>query len=603
MRQNRIINKMKLPNRKTLLLVLSTLLVGLFMGWLLFRSTKEEAALHQHSTASDGVIWTCSMHPQIRQSEPGQCPICGMNLIPLENGAEGQNNPMEVRMSPTAMQLASVQTEIIRKGKAVKELRLSGKVQVDERTLSRQTSHLTGRVEKLYINTTGEFVPKGKVIAEVYSPELVTAQEELFEAQKMKDLQPALFAASKERLKNWKLTDEQINRILEAGKPKETFPILSDINGVVTNKKVQLGDYIQRGSLLFEVANLSQVWVLFDIYESDLTWVKTGDLVKYTFQALPGQKFSGRISFIDPLINPATRVAKARIVVSNLGNKLKPEMFVSGIIKSQSVGSKADLIVPKSAVMWTGDRSVVYVKSVNEQGLNFQMREVLLGPSLGSSYVVTEGLNEGEEIVTYGTFSIDAAAQLAGKPSMMNPEGGATMSGHNHGGMTAENTSANIQHSSHSKSVVIGSKAKMELKLMLDSYIKLKNALTDDNLKNAISMAKEMSTALGKVNMGVFKGEAHIIWMKHSSVLELELQKANKANEIGKMRESFKSISDQMVLLVKSFGSIDGTLYIDYCPMANNNQGAEWLSKEKDIKNPYFGASMLTCGEVRQEFN
>jgi membrane fusion protein, copper/silver efflux system len=427
--------KMKNINRPTLLIALSTLILGLFFGWLFFSEGKIDQEEHNHSLANGSEVWTCSMHPQIRQGEPGSCPICGMDLIPVDMGDSDDDNPMEVKMSPTAMQLANVQTAIIEKGKATKELRLSGKIQVNESSVSTQTAHISGRVEKLYINTTGEYVSKGKVIAEIYSPELVTAQEELFEAQKMKAMQPQLFAASKERLRNWKLSDSQIENILLTGKPQERFPILSDINGVVINKKIQLGDYINRGSSLFELANLSQVWVLFDVYESDLTWIKTGDPIEYTIQAFPGQKFKGKISFIDPFINPTTRVAKARVVSANPGNKLKPEMFVTGMLLSQVKGSQSDIVVPKSAVMWTGERSVVYVKSLNEQSISFAMRVVTLGPSLGDSYIITEGLKYGEEIVTYGAFSIDAAAQLAGKPSMMNPEGGKAMTGHNHGEM------------------------------------------------------------------------------------------------------------------------------------------------------------------------
>jgi membrane fusion protein, copper/silver efflux system len=427
---------MKKINRRTLVIALTTLVIGFLFGWLFFSGAETKPDDHNHAAMqSDSEVWTCSMHPQIRQGEPGSCPLCGMDLIPVDMGDKEDENSMEVRMSPTAMQLANVQTTIIEKGKATKELRLSGKIQVDERYVSSQTAHLSGRVEKLYINTTGEYVPKGKVIAEIYSPELVTAQEELFEAQKMKAMQPQLFEASKERLKNWKLSNTQIDGILKSGKPQETFPILSDINGIVINKKIQLGDYINRGSALFDVANLSQVWVLFDIYESDLTWIKTGDVIEYSVQSFPGQKFKGKISFIDPFINPTTRVAKARIVTSNQGGKLKPEMFVSGTVSSQVKGSQSNLVVPKSAVMWTGERSVVYVKSLKEQGTHFAMREVTLGASLGASYIVLDGLKDGEEIVTNGAFSIDAAAQLAGKPSMMNPEGGKAMAGHDHGEM------------------------------------------------------------------------------------------------------------------------------------------------------------------------
>ena len=399
-------------------------------------------------------------------------------------------------------------------------------------------------------------------------------------------------------MKNWKLTEKQINQILKGGVVQEQFPILADVSGIVLNKKVNLGDYIKKGQTIYEVANLSKVWVLFDVYESDIPWVKTGDKVQFTVQSIPGETFNGKISFIDPVINPKTRVASARVEINNPGMRLKPDMFVLGIIESPIHNEKEALIVPKSAVMWTGERSVIYTKITNAKGISFMMKEVTLGPALGDSYVIKSGLEPGEEIATNGTFSIDAAAQLAGKPSMMNPEGSVVMTGHNHGG---GNTPQNTDHSTHSKNITISSKAKDELNPLFNEYFKLKNALVDDNLDKAVSASKDMGVLLSKVNMGVFTGEAHNVWMKHSSVLEKELRKANSTGEIGKMRVLFKNISDQMVMLIKTFGGIDQPVFVDYCPMANNDQGAEWLSTEKEINNPYFGASMLKCGEVKQE--
>ncbi|MBD80974.1 MAG: efflux transporter periplasmic adaptor subunit [Crocinitomicaceae bacterium] len=588
---------MKSINKKTIYTALGTLVLGLFLGWLIFGGSSNEQVAENKHEHSENTIWTCSMHPQIRQNEPGQCPLCGMDLIPLSDGSS-DDNPMEIKMSPTAMQLANVQTSIIYKKKPVKEVRMNGKIKADERNVTSQSSHIPGRIEKLMVSFTGESVQKGQVLAHVYSPELVTAQEELFEAQKIKEAQPRLYQAAVEKLKNWKLTEKQINQILKGGVVQEQFPILADVSGIVLNKKVNLGDYIKKGQTIYEVANLNKVWVLFDVYESDIPWVKNRDKVQFTVQSIPGEIFNGKISFIDPVINPKTRVASARVEISNPGMRLKPDMFVLGTIESPIHNEQEALIVPKTAVMWTGERSVVYTKITNTKGISFMMKEVTLGPALGDSYVVLSGLESGEEIATNGTFSIDAAAQLAGKPSMMNPEGGVVMTGHNHGG---GNTPQNTDHSAHSKSISIGPKAKEELKPLLNTYLKLKDALVDDNVENAIAASKEMNIVLSKVNMGVFKGEAHNVWMKHSNSLEKELRKASNTNEIGKMRALFKNMSDQMVMLFKTFGAVDRPVFVNYCPMANNDQGAEWLSIEKEIKNPYFGASMLKCGEVKQE--
>ena len=193
----------------------------------------------------------------------------------------------------------------------------------------------------------------------------------------------------------------------------------STSSGIVTARRVNNGDYVSQGSLLYEVSDLSRVWILFDAYESDLPFLKKGDKVEFSIQALPGISYSGNIMFIDPVIDPVNRVAKVRLEMSNPGAKLKPEMFATGMVKSNLAEYKDKLVIPRSAVLWTGKRSIVYVKQAGEEPI-FKIREIELGPQLGNSYVVTDGLKDGEEIVTDGTFSVDAAAQLAGKPSMMN---------------------------------------------------------------------------------------------------------------------------------------------------------------------------------------
>jgi len=236
------------------------------------------------------------------------------------------------------------------------------------------------------------------------------AQEEFFEAQKIMETQPQLFNAAKEKLKNWKLSDNQIEGILKNGKILEEFPIQADVSGYVTKKTINLGDYFRKGQTLYEIANLSKVWVLFDVYESDMTWIKKGDNIKFTVPSLPGESFEATITYLDPVIDPKTRVAKARIEYNNTTEKLKPEMFVSGVVEAKLSNTSNSLVVPKTAVMCTGKRSVVYVKNTNAKGVSFIMRDVTLGTALGDSCIIKEGLEEGEEIAVNGTFSIDAAA-------------------------------------------------------------------------------------------------------------------------------------------------------------------------------------------------
>lgn len=586
---------MKNINRSTVIIAISTLAIGLILGWLIFGGTdktSENEHIHNASEAKE-TIWTCSMHPQIRKNEPGDCPICGMDLIPLESETN-EVDPMAVSMSPTAMQLAQVQTMKVGKGNTNKALRLTGKVQADERLLYTQSSHIPGRVEQLTINFTGDFVKEGQIIAYIYSPDLVTAQEELFEAKKLKETQPALFNAAKEKLKNWKLSDKQIDQIVKSNKTIEQFPILANVSGYVTKKMVNLGDYIKQGEALYEIADLSKVWVLFDVYETDMTWINKGDAVIYTVQSIPGKTFKGKISYIDPVIDPKTRVAKARLEATNKGLMLKPEMFTTGTIEAKTNTNYTSLTVPKTAVMWTGKRSVVYVMQMSAQGVSFIMREVTLGPELGESYVIEDGLQPGEEIAINGTFSIDAAAQLAGKPSMMNPEGGVAMAGHNHGG----NTNSNMETMPvSSKRTTISEDAKKSLQPIFDNYFKLKVALASDDFEEAKASGAALYSALGKVDMNLFKADAHSQWMQQSTVLKAALQHIEHLGDIKAIREKFISISNSMIATAESFDPISTAIYVQHCPMADSNKGADWLSLDKEIQNPYFGESMLSCGE------
>ena len=387
---------------------------------------------------------------------------------------------------------------------------------------------------------------------------------------------------------------------MESGKIREELSILADISGYVTDKKVNLGDYVNKGQVIYQIANLSSVWILFDVYESDMAWIKKGDEVRFSLQSLPGEEFLGKISYIDPVIDPMSRVAKARVEVSNKDLKLKPEMFVSGMVEAKLPIKSDAIVVPKSAVMWTGERSVVYVKNPLSKEVSFVMRNVTLGPALGNGFVINDGLAAGEEIAVNGTFSIDAAAQLAGKPSMMNPEGGPAMTGHNHGSTSTSNT-IDLSSSMGEKSLSVDQKTKDAILPIYKEYLSMKDALVNDDLASAKSYGTKLLGVLEKIDMSLFKGDSHTIWMKQSGDIKNALQHAEHFNTLDEIRKAFQTISDRMIALEKAFKSNSKTLFVLHCPMANNNMGADWISATKEIKNPYYGQAMLTCGKVTEE--
>lgn len=605
-------NKMT-TQTKNILKMAGVLFIGLLLGWLFFGGNEKPQSNHDTDKVNE-VIWTCSMHPQIRMHESGKCPICGMDLIPLDSN-QSEVDVNAIQMTEDAIKLANIQTMVVGNDKANKELRLNGKVQIDERKVYTQSAHIPGRIESLKINFTGEKVNKGQVLAMVYSPELVTAQEELLQAFSINESQPELFEAAKQKLNNWKIGENSINKILSSGKIIQQFPITADVSGIVTAKKVELGNYVGMGVPIYEITDLSSLWILFDVYESDMPWVKVGDKISYTIQSIPGETFEGKISFLDPFINPQTRVATARIEIKNIENNLKPEMFVSGIIKNNvSKSAFNEIVIPKSAVMWTGERSVIYIQIIEENGVSFKLREVTLGPSLGDSYVIKSGLETGEEIVVNGTFTVDAASQLAGKPSMMNLEGGKKMAEHENMDMSGtktengkkpasiiNNESKNkVDYSTMDQRIVTSKEFQSQLKIVFMDYNQMKDALVKDDFKTSNLAALSLLKNIDKINMKLLVStDAHKQWMALEPNIKLGATKISNSKTIEEERKYFIQLSMNMMRAVKIFG-VNLKIYEQFCPMANENGGAYWLSMSKEILNPYFGEAMLTCGSTKQ---
>lgn len=413
------------------------LLAGFFLGWLIFSGgsgsgNQTTTAEHDHDHNHGEKVWTCSMHPQIRMDKPGKCPLCAMDLIPLTTTGSGDAaiDPDAIQLSAEAVALANVQTTVVSRQNPVKDIRLYGTIQVDERLSQSQTSHVNGRIEKLMVTFTGESVRQGQTIATIYSPELLSAQQELLEALKMQDIQPTLLRAVREKLSLWKLSDEQIAAIERSGEVSPLIDIKANTGGIVVSKNVNQGDYVNTGTILFDIADLSRVWAVFDAYESDLPFLKVGDKLEYSLQSLPGKTFSGKISFINPILDPTTRTAKIRVETTNPRMELMPGMYANALANAPLKQYNNEIVIPKSAVLWTGKRSIVYMKQPGTETPAYLLREVELGPSLGDTYVVLSGIDDGNEIVTNGVFTIDASAQLAGKRSMMNDESGHAVTGH-----------------------------------------------------------------------------------------------------------------------------------------------------------------------------
>ena len=407
-----------------------TLAAGLLLG-ILLRGCISRGGGSADNEEEDDAVWTCSMDPQVKLPDPGKCPICGMDLIKMKKGETPSStvDPNAVMFSDEALALANVETAVVGGVQGHREVRLFGKIEPDQRQQQSQSAYVAGRIERLNINAVGDYVTKGQTLALIYSPELYTAEQELVSALNTtansqlstlsSQLSPLIDAAV-EKLRLLNIPQSQIDEVIKSKKASPYITLKANTSGTVISKSVSQGDYVRQGQPLLQIADLSRVWAVFQAYESDLPFVHKGQEVQFTAEALPGETFTGRVVFVDPVLNGQTRTAGVRVELVNRGGKFKPEMLLVGNVAA-SMQKYADegVVIPKSAVLWTGKRSVVYVKDEVEERPTFLLRQVTLGPSLPDGYVVLDGLAEGEEIVTNGAFAIDAAAQLEGKRSMM----------------------------------------------------------------------------------------------------------------------------------------------------------------------------------------
>ena len=590
---------------KKYIIYTAILAIGLVLGYVFFGPSAEGSVNSKKVTdmsedvnhSEEHQMWTCSMHPQIMLPEPGDCPICGMDLIPAETGADGLAMN-EIKMSENAMALANIQTTIVGNISGIDDnkITLSGKIMANEEANAVQASYFEGRIEKLNVNFTGEEVRKGQLLATIYAPTLVAAQQELLTASDLKESQPGLYKAVRNKLKLWKLSESQIDQIESSGKVRENFPIYATVSGTVSQKMAEEGDYVKQGQPIVKVSDLGTVWAMFDAYERQISQLKEGQKVTITSNAYPNKEFEASVSFIDPTLNTKSRTVSVRATLNNKENLLKPGMFVTAkVAMTKGNTMESAISIPATAVMWTGERSLVYVKT-NPNEPVFEMQEVTLGTKNGENYTIIEGLSKGDEVVTNGTFTVDAAAQLQGKKSMMNASGGKTMTGHE-GHLGMENLNNTVDAA---KRMDVASKFQEQLKTVFDDYIMLKTALTNDQSEKAKTAAQTLQKSLTQVDLALLKDKnANNHWAQLEKELKASSNEIAQTSDIKTQRNHFISLSAHLINAMKAFG-INQEIYIDFCPMANNNEGAYWLSTEKEIQNPYYGQAMLKCGEVRE---
>ncbi|CCO23652.1 efflux RND transporter periplasmic adaptor subunit [Maridesulfovibrio hydrothermalis] len=488
-----------------------------------------EHGLDAEITDTGEVVWTCSMHPQIQLPEPGKCPLCFMDLIPLEKGGESGDEAISLRqisLTDRSRKLAGIASSPVERRNVSVETRMVGKVDYDETRIGTITAWTGGRIDKLYIDYTGSSVRRGQAMASIYSPELLTAQVELIQAVKakealqgssmkvVKDTAARTAKAAREKLRLLGLSKTQIANIIKKGKAAQHITLYSPMSGIVIKKDVVEGVYVKTGTPIYTIADLSRVWVILEAYESDLPWIRMGMLVDFTTEAYPGKSFQGKVVYIDPVVNEKTRTIRIRLEVPNKGLKLKPGMFVRAV---SQIDKKAEtqLVIPASAPLITGKRAVVYIAVPGKEGV-YEGREIVLGPKAGDFYVVKYGLAQGERVVTKGNFKIDSALQIIAKPSMMNQESGVKKAVHNHGGDSAvmENMDNKIQPEYTLPPLFIS-----RLVYLKKDFDKLMETAKSGNIDESRKLYSKFFDSVTAIDSSGLKGESSLVWKELSMLL------------------------------------------------------------------------------------
>jgi Cu(I)/Ag(I) efflux system membrane fusion protein len=407
---------------KTKLKFIAPIMLALIVGYWLGNSRTPTA--HPESPAVESATpteYTCSMHPQIRQPNPGLCPLCAMDLIPVGNDGGVDPGPRSIALSASARELARIETTRVKRGEAIADLSLAGVLAYDT-TRSRDVVLLSeGQIRTLYANVLGMSVKVGDPLAEVYSPDVFAASSELAVAGLSS---PQVADSARRKLRLLGVDEEQIRQMEKTGKADETYMVRSPIDGVVVMINGHQGHWLMKGDDLVELSDPSLVWAHFDVYEMDIGKIRIGQAITITVEAYPGESFSGEIVFIPSELDLMTRGVKVRADIPNPDGRLKPGMFTRAQVQARLADDV--VLIPASAVLSTGKRAITYVQAPDDESV-FEGRVVSLGPRIGDRYVVMDGMEAGERVVTRGAMRIDSSLQLLAKPSMMSlpSEGGA----------------------------------------------------------------------------------------------------------------------------------------------------------------------------------
>lgn len=606
-----------------------------------------ERSVEAEESAGPGMEYTCPMHPQIRQPNPGRCPICGMPLELRAEDAGGLQDEYSVTIRPAARRLANIQTAPVESRPVAKTITSIGRIAIDESRQATISAYVAGRIERLFADYTGVAVARGDHLAVIYSPQLYAAQVEYLESRRamaamdgaalatVRRAQEKLVEGARQRLIELGMTADQLAELDRSEVAESRITIYAPIGGTVTQKLVVEGQYVEVGEPIYQIADLSTVWLLLQLYPEDAALVRFGQHVDVNVQSLPGEHFSGRVAFIDPVVDEKTRTVNVRVELLNDRQLLRPgdyataqlhvpvgkegQVFDAGlagkwispmhpqIIRDEPgacpicgmdlvptsqygytdtpVPQPEVLVVPRRAVLMTGTTSLVYVES--EPG-RFEIRPVKLGPLLRDTAVIVDGVSAGEEVAVSGNFLIDSQMQLAGKPSLIDPQRAEAVKPPAAEGPLITPADA---------AKPIAGETGRTLEALYEAYFALVASLAADAVPSEEQIVAVQQAAASLADAGDLpeqnRADAAAIAKDVAHLHHRSLEDA---------RKQFETISRAILQLAATARGAKATepLVHYWCSMVPGGHG-DWLQKSSPATNPYWGSQMLRCAQHEEQ--
>ncbi|WP_237607529.1 efflux RND transporter periplasmic adaptor subunit [Roseimaritima sediminicola] len=619
--------------------VLTVIALGLFvLGWVQRSGwvTRDgfggdEDASAAVATGDANTRYICPMLCTPPSSEPGRCPVCEMELVPATGGGGGDG--ISVSIEPAARRLVGIQTAVSTSGEVHRTIRTIGSIDYDESRQSTISAYIDGRLEKLYANYAGVKVNQGDDLALIYSPELYSAQTEYVTSLETGSIgrfeinRADLQEMAKEKLIELGMTEDQIAELRRSRKASSRIRIKSPQSGTVIEKAAVEGDYVKTGQKIYRVADLSTVWLMLDLFPDDAALVRFGQQVEAEVRSLPGEVFTGRVAFIDPVVNPQTRSVRVRVEIMNFDGKLRPGDYATArisvptvprdlvydpalagkyispmhpqvirddpgdcplcgmdLVPTSTLGFASEPIpqrdvvkVPRDAVLLAGDTSVLYVET--DPG-RFEIRRVTVGAMSDTEAVIVEGLAVGERVATSGNFLIDSQMQLAGNPSLLDPSKAVT---HAPGPLPLP----------PSEPALLAGESGQQFDRAYAAYFELQSAMAADTAPPPVAL-NTMIDALSRLeSLADVPDEA-----------QRRFARARRAagrmdGSLETARDAFRTVSHSLLRAAteaRGPQTASGLSHY-YCPMVPGG-GGDWMQPGGQLANPYWGEEMLRCGET-----